>query len=205
MWPGAAPIIKVADTSPFKTLFSLAYNFVKASPTEQKFLVVSDCLRLNQACLFSLFWKYWPTPTSAGLEDAHLQSGPGDESFGSSWASSKGLALGRRTVFVSRRLCFAGSVRHCSLPLWCGQIIQLCYRPEEGLSQLLSLCEPARPSRWYDSVRAFPWRSRASPAVLSEVLTAALGQRQAGISAGLLWLGPEMLWMTHPLRCSRPS
>lgn len=102
MWPGAAPIIKVADTSPFKTLFSLAYNFVKVSPTEQKFLVASDCLRLNQACLFSLFWKYWPTPTSAGLEEAHLQSGPGDESSGSSglrarawpWAEGRFLCHG---------------------------------------------------------------------------------------------------------------
>lgn len=55
MWPGAAPIIKVADTSPFKTLFSLAYNFVKVSPLEQKFSIESDCLRLNLAHLFSSF------------------------------------------------------------------------------------------------------------------------------------------------------
>lgn len=53
MWPGAAPIINAADTSPFQTLFSLAYNFVKASPTEQKLSVASDGLSLDWARLLS--------------------------------------------------------------------------------------------------------------------------------------------------------
>lgn len=37
---------------------------------------------------------------------------PGDKNCGTYGLSSKGLALGRTSVFVSRRLCFASSTKH---------------------------------------------------------------------------------------------